>query len=192
MHARILIPITIILVILGGVLGFASTHIGPPAPAVTGTLRSVHSPGRVTDDEHLTIGQCHFRQADGRQTLPDLGCTPGGYDPAVTQNTIHSTICVRGWTATVRPSTAQTSASARKARAAYGAGYPSEYDHLIPLELGGSNSTSNLWPEPGSIPNPKDLVENELKRRVCSGSITLNSARVAIAADWTTALSKAH
>jgi 5-methylcytosine-specific restriction endonuclease McrA len=35
-----------------------------------------------------------------------------------------------------------------------------EYDHLVPLELGGANATSNLWGEVQSIPNPKDKVEN--------------------------------
>jgi hypothetical protein len=35
--------------------------------------------------------------------LPDSSCTPGAYNPDVTQSTIHSTICVSGWTATARP-----------------------------------------------------------------------------------------
>ncbi|MGW4994883.1 hypothetical protein ACWEQ3_46110 [Streptomyces mirabilis] len=37
--------------------------------------------------------------------LPDSSCTPGSYNPNVTQSNIHSTICVSGWTATVRPPT---------------------------------------------------------------------------------------
>ena len=35
--------------------------------------------------------------------LPDLKRTAGDIDPAVTQQNIHSTICVKGYTKTVRP-----------------------------------------------------------------------------------------
>jgi len=35
--------------------------------------------------------------------LPDPVCTPGAVDPRVTQNNIDSTICVSGYTKTVRP-----------------------------------------------------------------------------------------
>jgi hypothetical protein len=34
---------------------------------------------------------------------PDPHRTPGAINPAVTQDTIASTICVKGWTRTVRP-----------------------------------------------------------------------------------------
>jgi hypothetical protein len=41
-----------------------------------------------------------------------------------------------------------------------------EYDHLVPLELGGApDDPRNLWFEPGPTPNPKDAVENKMKRR---------------------------
>jgi hypothetical protein len=53
--------------------------------------------------------------------------------------------------------------------------------------LGGTNATSNLWPEPGSVPNPKDAVENRLHKEVCDGQMTLAAAQAAIASDWTTA-----
>jgi hypothetical protein len=60
-----------------------------------------------------------------------------------------------------------------------------EYDHLVPLELGGAtNDPRNLWPEPGATPNPKDNVEGELNREVCEGSMTLVAAQNAIAANW--------
>ncbi|MGW4529241.1 hypothetical protein [Amycolatopsis sp. NPDC004378] len=35
--------------------------------------------------------------------LPDPACTPGALNPDVTQASIGSTICVSGWTATIRP-----------------------------------------------------------------------------------------
>ena len=41
-----------------------------------------------------------------------------------------------------------------------------EYDHLVPLDLGGANASSNLWLEPGPTPNPKDAVEQRLHEAV--------------------------
>jgi hypothetical protein len=147
----------------------------------------VHSPGVVTDDMPLARLQCHARQAAGGQPLPDPVCTPGSVDPAVTQSTISTTICVTGWTATVRPPESNTAKWKRISEADYGdpSGFVGEYDHLVPLELGGANATSNLWPEPGTIPNPKDRIENALKVDVCTGKVTLQQAQHEIALDWT-------
>ena len=79
----------------------------------------------------------------------------------------------------------------RASMAAYGdRGSPHdyEYDHLISLELGGApNDPRNLWPEPGGTPNPKDRLENLLRRRVCDGEMTLAAARHTIATDWVAA-----
>jgi hypothetical protein len=61
-----------------------------------------------------------------------------------------------------------------------------EYDHFVPLELGGAvNDPRNLWPEPGGTPNPKDAVEDELRQKVCNGHMTLAQAQRAISSDWT-------
>jgi hypothetical protein len=65
--------------------------------------------------------------------------------------------------------------------------WPAEEDHLVPLELGGSNDITNLWPEAGKIPNPKDPVENELRRAVCDGTVSLAAAQAAVARDRMTA-----
>lgn len=40
--------------------------------------------------------------------LPNHERTPGATNPDVTQETIHQTICVPGWTATVRPPSSYT------------------------------------------------------------------------------------
>jgi hypothetical protein len=58
-----------------------------------------------------------------------------------------------------------------------------EVDHLISLELGGSNSIKNLWPEPG-FPNPKDKLENRLHAMVCNGQLSLLQAQHDIATNW--------
>ncbi|MGI8751147.1 MAG: hypothetical protein ACR2MN_02325 [Acidimicrobiales bacterium] len=124
----------------------------------------------------------------GADVLPDRSCTPGATNPAVTQATIESTICVSGWTARVRPSESVTEVLKATQMAAYGDQGPIgsyEEDHLIPLELGGATADPrNLWPEPGPSPNAKDGVENAAKAAVCSGSISLSAAQAAIAANW--------
>src|SRR4051794_7669870 len=69
--------------------------------------------------------------------------TPGVVNPAVTQATIGSTICVHGWTRTVRPSSTYTGDLKLRQMSEYGVGgSPGEYqeDHLISLELGGDPS----------------------------------------------------
>jgi hypothetical protein len=67
-------------------------------------------------------------------------------------------------------------------------------DHLISLELGGSNSIKNLWPQsyrtqPWNA-HVKDTLENELHDEVCSGRLDLKTAQREIAGDWIAAYRK--
>ena len=125
----------------------------------------------------------------GLYSRPDPTCTPGALNPAVTQATIDRTICVEGWTATVRPPESIT--EPEKAASITAIGDPGslgdyEYDHFVPLDLGGAtNDPRNLWPEPGATPNPKDAVENELRQQVCDAQITLAQAQREIVNNWT-------
>lgn len=162
----------------------ASPHRQTSRTSSAVRLAEVHDPGRVSG---TLTGPCHSRD-HGR--LPDRRCTPGAVDPAVTQADIQSTICASGYTETVRPPESQTEAfKFGQAYPAYGieTGTASELDHLVPLELGGANDAANLWPEVGSVPNPKDSVENALNKAVCDGQIRLVRAQRAIARDWETA-----
>jgi len=119
-----------------------------------------------------------------RGALPDPHCTPG----AVFRSATTRQICRSGYTKRVRHVTAATK---RKVFARYGiTSHPTgayEVDHLIPLELGGSNAIRNLFPEAAS-PRPgfhqKDRLEDALHRRVCSGQMSLRAAQKAIATDW--------
>lgn len=63
-----------------------------------------------------------------------------------------------------------------------------EIDHLIPLELGGSNTLANLWPQPAPAFHDKDRAEDTLHNRVCSGKMTLDEAQRMMATDWTAVL----
>ena len=126
--------------------------------------------------------------------LPNSARTPGAINASVTQATIGQTICVVGWTASVRPSSSVTT-RLKVAQLASGYTYKGdtttgdyEEDHLISLELGGAPSEeANLWPEPYNAPEGarvKDVVENKLHALVCGGTITLATAQRAIASNW--------
>jgi len=113
--------------------------------------------------------------------VADAVRTPGVLNPDVTQATIATTICVRGWTATVRPATTYTNALKLRQLGEYGlAGPASDYqeDHLISLELGGHpTDPRNLWPEPYPRAARVDRIENELNDAVCGGSLSLAEAQ---------------
>ena len=62
-----------------------------------------------------------------------------------------------------------------------------EIDHIVPLELGGSNAIANLFPEranarPGY--HVKDRLEDRLHQLVCAGTMSLAAARAGIARNW--------
>ena len=117
-------------------------------------------------------------------SLPDPDCTPGAVFAAVTANEI----CRRGYARSVRDVSTDTK---RQVYAEYGTRNPGrggfEVDHLIGLELGGSNDIANLWPE-AAEPRPgfheKDRFEDYLHDRVCSGRMALTEAQREIAENW--------
>ncbi|TAM90509.1 MAG: hypothetical protein EPN43_05560 [Jatrophihabitans sp.] len=186
----------------GSGAGSAAVATGSPGapPRASAPQHSPSTPGRAAaaDAPPEPSGTTATTGADvlgaGGAVLPNPGRTPGAVNPAVTQSDIDSTICVTGWTATVRPPSSETTAL-KEQQLATGYAYrgdtnPGDYeeDHLISLELGGSPASPlNLWPEPYAAPDgarTKDLVENKLRELVCSGEITLASAQRAIATDW--------
>jgi hypothetical protein len=122
---------------------------------------------------------------------------PGVTNPNVTQDNIDKTICVSGWTKTIRPPVGYTNKLKKKQMAALGlTGKPSDYelDHLISIELGGNpTDPNNLWPEPWNGPQGahiKDAIETHLKHLVCKRQITLLEAQTAIRTDWIAAYKK--
>src|ERR1039458_98564 len=145
-------------------------------------------------------GRCHYRFTRPHQPLPDRKCTPGALNPKVSPRTIGSTICRSGYTARIRPPESITGPEKRANARSYG--YKgslgvAEYDHLVPLELGGDpNDGKNLWVEPPSpghrassgVINPKDSVESQARALVCEHRVSLTAMQNAIAANWTTAI----
>jgi len=154
----------------------------PLAPAL-----AVSTASSTSIQPQPTPGSCHAR-GSSLFSLPDPRCTPGAISPAVHQADLQSTICRDGYTKTVRPPESITEPEKEASLAAYGDAEPLhhyEYDHLVPLELGGAaNDPRNLWPEPGATPNPKDELENRLRSLVCDGELGLSAAQREIATDW--------
>jgi len=126
--------------------------------------------------------------------LPNPALTPGATNPRVTQANIHSTICVAGYSASVRPSESYTEAlKYHQLDGGYNlhgdtSARDYEEDHLIPLEVGGNpTSVKNLWPEPRRTTwgaAQKDALENRMHRLVCSGSVSLATAQHVFASNW--------
>lgn len=159
----------------------------PASTPTNGTSTGRSPPAGGDIQSQPAPGSCHYR-GGGEFTEPDPKCTPGALNPAVTQATIEQTICVRGWTRTIRPPERVTRLEKRASMAAYandGAASEAEYDHLVPLSLGGSvNDPRNLWPEPQRSPNSKDRLELRLAELVCRGELPLAQAQREIASDW--------
>lgn len=142
----------------------------------------------------VTPGSCHFGMFQG-EPLPDSQCTPGAVASDVTQANIQQTICVPGYSASVRPPASLTNKFkydiAYPAYGYDGSGSTTELDHLVSLELGGASVEQNLWPEPkgaadkhGGVNNDKDAVENRAHRAVCDGAVPLATAQQMIASNW--------
>jgi hypothetical protein len=159
------------LVALLALAGCGATPVSTAAPVTLATP--------VT----LTAETC--RLIDGRA---DSRCTPGAINPAVTQDNIHSTVCVPGWTDKVQPAADYAAALKLRQMRDFGeTGSPQNYkeDHLIPLSLGGApTDPKNLFPQPTAKTTEKEELEDRLHQSVCSGQMTLTAAQAQMRHDW--------
>lgn len=125
-----------------------------------------------------------------RPRSPDGIAKPNArLSPGATLAVTAAQVCVGGYARSVR---SVSDAEKNAVFAEYGitthAPDSYEVDHLISLELGGSNDIRNLWPEPYAGTGgarSKDVIENELHADVCSGRISLASAQAEIVRWWT-------
>jgi hypothetical protein len=84
------------------------------ALALAGAIFLAASPafaGRLSGFQAFEGGGGEFRAQIG---LPNPALTPGATNPDVTQDTISTTICVPGWTKTVRPPISYTNPLKRR------------------------------------------------------------------------------
>jgi Protein of unknown function (DUF3761) len=118
--------------------------------------------------------------------LPDRRCSPAGYYKLLTKKVICSSAF---HTSAIRdvPQSEKFAVEREYGMAATYYGYSIEIDHIVPLELGGSNSIANLFPEPGKGSanyHFKDQAENRAKEWVCEGRLSLVVARRGFATNW--------
>ncbi len=116
----------------------------------------------------------------------------GALNPDVTQDSIAQTICVRGYTKSVRPATSFTNGAMvllLKREGLYPSSAPNyELDHIIPLALGGHpRKLDNLELQPWDEAKRKDRIEVKLQCLVCSGQLSLATAQREIRENWQTA-----
>ncbi len=168
-------------IIIGGVMHFNRL------PSSTQATPLVSSAASVPLGQRTKETGCNVNGA-----LQDTACTPGAIIPTATKERI----CVSGYSKTVRNVPAAEKA---QVYAEYGidSHAPGQYevDHLISLELGGSNDISNLWPEAAATTpgfHQKDGEENRLHAAVCNGSISLQQAQQEIAQNWLSASVTSH
>lgn len=122
--------------------------------------------------------------------LPDPKLSPGAVLPVTPAD-----FCTPGYSKKVR---AVPEKVKRQVYAEYGITHHGrgeyEVDHLISLELGGSNSIRNLWPQSYKTSpwnaHVKDALEDRLHAMVCSGNLPLATAQHEIATDWIAAYKK--
>src|SRR3990167_9054931 len=133
----------------------------------------------VEESNSYILIKCH---TDG--VYPDAECSPGAVFPGCTTDQM----CVKGYSATVRivPKSLKD-----KVYEDYGIAQEDRgnyvIDHIISLQLCGSNEYENLFPqrrEPYPNSKDKDKIENYLKREVCKGEMDLNEAQEIIRNDW--------
>jgi len=140
----------------------------------------------------LTLALALFTTQAFASDLPNPKFTPGAINPYITQQNIHQTVCVKGYTKKVRPPSYYTNKLKKRQIREYG--YvdrnPKHYeeDHLIALSIGGDpRDPHNLWPEPRKSEfnaAKKDQLEFVLYKRVCRDEISLSEAQHEMASNW--------
>lgn len=114
--------------------------------------------------------------------LPVHALTPG-----IVLTTSARTVCVSGYSASVRDVSSSRSDAVYERYDVVHLPYAHEVDHLISLELGGSNQLRNLWPQPYAGrwgARTKDVLENRLHDLVCDHRLSLARAQHIEARNW--------
>ena len=172
----------ILIAVLALALSGCNVSISVPSSTATATATS----NGTTAATYKWGVQTKTSGCQAQGPLADSACTPGDIIKTATTDVI----CKSGYASSVRnvPTSEKNAVYAEYGITHHSAGQY-EVDHLVSLELGGSNDISNLWPEAAS-PTPgfhqKDKVENYLHDQVCSGAVSLQQAQYEIATNWLT------
>jgi hypothetical protein len=192
-----------------------SLACGPSSPQTGGLQQSPAPCAEEPDQANPGLAQCATLRSSASPSptpgpvsspspagspFPDACVIDGqrycALNPAVTQATIRTTICLVGWTGTIRPPTSLTDHLKVQQLAALN--FPDqnvadyEEDHRMPLTLGGNpTDPANLAPElrtrAGGSAEVKDQEEAQLGTSagpVCKGTRTLADAQTKLVSDW--------
>ncbi len=131
--------------------------------------------------------------------LPDPFVTPGEVD----QNATVEMLCTSGYSKSVRHVTQETKDYVCHIYDVECKGGDYEVDHLVPLSIGGTNSSKNLWPQSyKTCPHNawiKDRLEKYTRSEVCktlrteghdAATVLLQQFQNEIASNWITAYQK--
>ena len=121
--------------------------------------------------------------------LSDRRCSPGAYSSKLTKAVICSPSFRTGPIRNV-PDSVKHQVEIEYGLEPRGYGSALEIDHIVSLELGGSNDPANLYPEQATFSgggpgyHVKDVLENAAHKAVCAGKVGLRTAQREIARDW--------
>jgi len=179
-------PLHTTCLLLSLALTWGSLYAASPQPS-----ESTHTPRTRRAGHHGNAGE--FMSAD---VTKGSGCNPDGKnpDPECTPGAVMGISVDVVCKSSTKGRRAVTTEMKNQVFGDYGItshpGGAFEIDHFIPLELGGSNDISNLWPQSANpVPgfHEKDKVETALHDEVCKAhTMTLEEAQRLIATDWLT------
>lgn len=130
-----------------------------------------------------TVDASAYRDDAGIWHLPDPGKTPGALCTATDPNfaglryTEQIAICNRNIPRSERDAVGAAYGIASADFANY------EFDHYIPLSIGGSDDPKNLWPQPHTEALRKDVVEQQAFDGMNNGTLTQAQA-IALIRAW--------
>jgi hypothetical protein len=161
----------------------ASASAPPSTPAATPSTQSIDVGKTVLLAPRTKTSGCKL------SALPDRHCSPGAYYSKLTKTVICSSTFRTGPIRNV-PVSEKHQVEVEYGLAPKPYGSTLEIDHIVSLELGGSNDIANLYPEEATFANKtpgfhlKDKLENAAHKAVCGGTISLRSAQQQIASNW--------
>jgi hypothetical protein len=170
----------------------ACSHHGGVAKWLDGSASSSGSTGSSGSSRAVSVGRTVLLRPRTETSdcalgaSPDRRCSPGAYYSRLTK----AVICSASFrTSDVRnvPQSEKYEVEAEYGMAERLYGRTLEIDHIVSLELGGSNEVANLFPEKANARpgyKVKDRLENRLYDLVCSGQMSLRRAQTQIAANW--------
>jgi hypothetical protein len=167
--------------------GCTSAGVAQPASSQQSGPSTTPAPARHRHAHHHHRHQAHPSAAAQRDGVPAVDVPRRSLTPGAAFAVGTARICVSGYSASVR-NVPQAEVPAVYDR--YGVAhvpYAHEVDHLVSLEIGGSNAIANLWPEPYAGrwgARTKDVLENRLHELVCAGRLALRRAQRIEARDW--------